>query len=278
MAWTLLANVQGNPPGTGGDTSPTFDSTGADLITVNVEGVPPFAVTDNMGNTYTARTVKGESQLWDCINPAGTGAGHTVTMTGLVANLQVQAWQSPAGAVSFDVENGATGSLSPGSVTPANNDSLLVCGGAGQNTQTYTIDSGFTISDQFPGSGVAVPGVFAYLNLAVAAATNPAWVVTGSGSFDTTIAVYAPVSVGVGARTAQIMVEALSPADVGLARTAQIMVEALAAPNPGLARTAQIMVEVLHSITVMPGPVTGGTAAWFKVLEGDIFTDRDLVD
>lgn len=47
-------------------------------------------------------------------------------------------------------------------------------------------------------------------------------------------------------------------------------------------RVSQVMVEVLHSLVpVVPVPVVpagGGTGAWFKVLEGDIFTDRELVD
>lgn len=59
------------------------------------------------------------------------------------------------------------------------------------------------------------------------------------------------------------------------------MVEVLHSVNaiPTFSRLSQKMVEVLHSLDAAPAPAsTGGTGAWFKVLEGDIFTDRELVD
>lgn len=79
------------------------------------------------------------------------------------------------------------------------------------------------------------------------------------------------------ARVAQIGSEVLALEPAGFARTAAIAAEVLSEPNAGFARTALIAVEVLHSLNAVD-PVTGGTGAWFKVLEGDIFTDRDLVD
>lgn len=185
--FVLISHTQGAPTGTSGVTSPMFDATGANLIVVNVEGVTPFTVMDSQGNVYTGTTACGESQIFYVLGPSVTST-MTVTLTGLVSNLQVESW---SGAGSFDKQNCANGTQ-PGAVTPANANSLLVTGTAGQFMVTWTIDLGFTITDQFPGSGVAVPGGMAYLLQSTPASTNPTWTPTGGAGQWNSIVVFSP--------------------------------------------------------------------------------------
>lgn len=192
MAIAFISSTHITPSGTTGGTSPNFNSTGADLITVVVEGVTPFTVADNQGNTYTPRTAVGESQIWDCSAPV-TSATHTVTITGLVSSAEIATWSGTNTSSVFDVENGASFSNQAGSVTPSQNGSLIIAGIGQQNTATFSIDSGFTVQEQFGGSGVAVPGALAYLIQSTAGAVDPLWTVTGGGGFSSSvIAVYKP--------------------------------------------------------------------------------------
>jgi len=79
------------------------------------------------------------------------------------------------------------------------------------------------------------------------------------------------------ARVAQNAVEVLALEPSGAARLAQVATEVVSAPLPGRTRTAQIAVAVLHALGAFV-PSGGTTGAWFKVLEGDNYTGRDLID
>jgi len=161
-----------------------------------VEGVPPNTVTDSKSNSYTALNAISNtlSQLFYVSVPT-VGSGHTFTAASLVGNLQVEAWSGAASSSPFDVQNATVGTattVQPGSITPSQNNSLIVTGVGAQNTQTFSINSSFTISDQWGGSGNAVPGAMAYFVQSTAAAINPTWTETGSGVMTATIAAFKP--------------------------------------------------------------------------------------
>jgi hypothetical protein len=90
-----------------------------------------------------------------------------------------------------------TNSVNPGSVTPANNNSLVVTGfgGAYQNG-VASVSTPYSITDQEPNvNGVTEAGALAWQSLASPSAQNPTWTTTGSlGVADTvaSIAVFHP--------------------------------------------------------------------------------------
>ncbi len=84
--------------------------------------------------------------------------------------------------VPFDQQNGVatpttTTSYQPGSITPSENNEVIVTAiTSGGGVTSYSIDSGFTISDQFDLSGGGhFPLGMAYLIQTSAAASNPTW-------------------------------------------------------------------------------------------------------
>lgn len=187
---TLVANTCAGSVNATDVTTSAIDTTGASLIILSVSFASgqSFTPTDSKSNTWTAGTQRngagGAQRLFYCLNPT-VGAGHTFTVVTPVPSMEVQAWAGLFNASSFQTQTGigspSTLPNSPGSITPSQNGSLFVTGQGNTNSGfTYTIDSGFTISCQFGGSGTAVAGAMAYLTQSVAAAANPQWSV-GSG-------------------------------------------------------------------------------------------------
>src|SRR5215471_5785447 len=156
MAYSLVANI-GAGLGVNGGTTGSINTTGADLIVVNVVGADvSLSLSDSKGNTYTPLTAQSRnsliSQLFYVQAPT-VGSGHTFTVSAssIFAAIQVTAWSGSA-ASPFDVETGATGvsitSLQTGSLTPGQDNELLVTGLLFDHSNTVSIDLGFTISDQ----------------------------------------------------------------------------------------------------------------------------------
>lgn len=191
-------------------TTSAIDTTGANLIVIvdgyyaGAGGGTLLAPTDNKGNTYTGLTRKSTTnstcRIWYCASPT-VGSGHTFTLSaslGIIAGgIAVQAW-SGANIAPFDVENGTTNagvtSVQPGSVTPNNNNSLIIAGvstdGAGSS---FAINSSFTVSDSANYSGGNNDGIgAAYFVQGAAAAINPTWSWTGSAEVSAPIAVFKP--------------------------------------------------------------------------------------
>lgn len=199
-AITLLVHAVAGSTNTSTATTPAVDTTGASLIvvTIGIAAAQGNTLADSAGNTYTARTQKngaaGGSRIWYVASPT-TSATHTVTVTSVVSSIEMTAWSGTLPSSPFDVE-GAGGSsnntVQPGSVMPSQNNSLIVTGIGSTNTNTFTIDSSFTISDQFGGSGTAVPSGMGYLVQGTAAAVNPTWTASSGFEIVATIAVFKP--------------------------------------------------------------------------------------
>lgn len=210
MTYALLSGGNGHTffgGASGGGTTPAIDTTGADLIVLGIVSSAGFAApTDNKGNTWTPRTSQSSSQqrvqLYYCHNPT-VGAGHTFTSTGSFEGIYVEAFSGSA-ASPYDQESGATSgagglhTIQPGSITPAEDNELFVvmCGNESAIGFTQTIDQSFTITDQFNLSSPTWGAGMAYLIQGSAAARNPTWTQSGSGTICIVMATFktAPVA------------------------------------------------------------------------------------
>lgn len=193
-------------------TTPDIDTTGATFIGVNVgafgQGTRTFTFADNKGNTYTPLTIRNgpvetSTNVSYALNPT-VGPGHHFTFTAttcggsqVFASGEVVAIRFSV-TPTFDKQNGGSASAlttQTGSVTPTNNNSLLLTGMTTNAVGgTASIDSGFTISGQVPNT-VSEGTALAWKILGTAAATNPTWTTTGpSGTPDMSaaIGVFAP--------------------------------------------------------------------------------------
>ncbi len=194
--WNLFGHA------TSGSTSATvtvgpFDSTCADLIVVSVNQdatVAAGAVTDNKGNgTYTGSPANIHSlHSMFYIRPTTVGTGHTITYTVGAASFPSVQVAAFSGSVSSPLdtygEDSAAGNadvtnatLDPPPTTPvADKELFVVGGGAGAiATCTFSINSGFTITDQFGGSSVDYNGMMSYFVQPTAALLNPQITCTG---------------------------------------------------------------------------------------------------
>jgi hypothetical protein len=194
VSYVLVAQTAIGSTGGGDVTTSGINTTGATLLLAAVADYQASAartVTDSKGNTWTPLTVYAVSgdariQLHYAI-PGTVGSSHTFSTNGgglAYPTICIQAW-SGADATPFDVENGAsdatTGtSFQPGSVTPSNNDSLVITGLSLSGGTAIGIDSGFTIAGSVNYSvGNHFGGHMAYLVQGAAAAVNPTWSWTG---------------------------------------------------------------------------------------------------
>lgn len=209
-AFNLIVNTNATEPVSGGTiVTSAIDTSGANLLIVAVTQVGANVIgtlTDSKGNTWTlqsspltAQTTGGYIRIYYCPSPT-VGSGHTFTYANggqLFGVVAVQAW-SGANATPFDVQNGSGSaigvtSLATGSVTPNNNNSLIVATiNASNSTSSYAIDSGFTITDNVPPSANVVGLALAFLKQNTASAINPTWSWTTAGSAVAAIAVFKP--------------------------------------------------------------------------------------
>lgn len=220
MAYALIASVAAGSPDTFTFTTGSINTTGAHLLIAYVserESVGDTTFSDSKGNTWaplTERLDVGTASLrgvmYYATNVAGkVGAGHTFTVTdssgGGVASVAVAAFSGAHLTVPLDQTTGTVDidaglSNTTGSITPTQNDELVVTGMAfSPNSATISIGSSYTITDQVDCTvnhkGVAL----AYLIQTSAGATNPTWSYSTNCYVVTTIASFkAAVSGGGG--------------------------------------------------------------------------------
>lgn len=177
--------------GENGGTSAALNTTGADAIVLAVaydSSVNPTAsaISDAKSNTYTSLTQREQGgpavQLYYCLAPV-VGSGHTftVTLNASYAAIGVLALAGVKASSAFDAENGGvtTGSqttVQPGSISPAEDNEILVSGLAIGGVRGISIDGGYTIegtADLVSGSSFGVS--LAYLIQTNKGASNPTW-------------------------------------------------------------------------------------------------------
>lgn len=207
MAHTVAASAAGN-----GFTTSAIDTTGADLIVISIgyyNGTNTATVSDSKGNTWTALTQRvtannGAHRLFYCASPI-VGTGHTFTLAGAstFGSMEVAAF-SGAAVSPFVSEGGTTGasgtSLNTGSITPTENNSLVITGACIREVanlgDTFSIGSSFTISDGQVGIGSQNLGSsLAYKIQDAAGAENPAWSWENSDEVATGIAVFNSIGI-----------------------------------------------------------------------------------
>jgi len=181
MPWSFIDSIALSSPTGAGLTTGTIDMTGVDFFAAWVSRYFPIApLSDSEGNTWAPLTLQGPigGQLYLCANPT-VSAAQTFILGAPVGNnypsLYVAGF-SCGGTGTLDQESGATPSGTsgqPGSLTPSEDDDLVLCGACFVNTFT-SINGGFTVTDQLPNvPGQAYGGMLAYLIQTSATAANP---------------------------------------------------------------------------------------------------------
>lgn len=195
MAYTLISQVEAHP-GSGGGTSGSIDTSGASIIILAVAKYTSGAasVSDSKGNTYSAQTeytLNNERlRFYRCDSPV-VGSSHTFTVTGTGIYPGFRAFAFSGSAASpADQLTGATGSgssLSPGSITPSEDNCLLITASTvGNESPSEAVNSPFSSNSYVytGGFGVGEPLGVAYEIQTTATARNPTW--SGASPYDGT--------------------------------------------------------------------------------------------
>jgi hypothetical protein len=175
--------------GTG--TTSAIDTSGADLLVAYMSYDSGATFSDSKGNTWTALTARSHNgsdsfgRFYYVENPT-VGTGHTFSSSQSFASVFVQAWYGSLSPTAYDQETGSTASSTtsqqPGSLTPTEDNSLLVFAVAnGGNASAHSVNSGFTISNTVTAvTGLRYGGSMAYKVQGTKAAENPTYSWTGS--------------------------------------------------------------------------------------------------
>lgn len=162
-------------------TSSGITTTGATLIlaVVSAGGTPTFS--DSESNTWQSQAVSG-ARMFYCWAPT-VGSGHTFSAAGSFPSLAMIAFSGITSGASPDVNehaSGSSGTIQPGSATPAANGELVATGCGFQQNVTVAVNESFAITDQLPlVSGKAYGVAIAWQVQATAAALDPSWTGTG---------------------------------------------------------------------------------------------------
>lgn len=197
--FSLVAHKSAGSPDGNNVTSPSINTSGADLLVVAVNYYDgnggTYTLSDSASNTWGSPAVShsytagahGIQEVYFIHSPT-TSATHTFTVTasgGLIfPSIAVQAW---SGSVSSpgDQTNGAGDgtvtltSFQPGSITPVQNNELIAVFllNSAPQSATPTINSGFNVADYTDNDGLGhnFGMASAYLLQGTAAAVNPTW-------------------------------------------------------------------------------------------------------
>lgn len=185
MAFTKIASLIQSTPNGITFTTNGINTSGANLITVLVSHLSGVSSTlsDNHGNTYTGLTAQDQgliTRLYYVYNPT-TSASHTFTVSALGSfypTVAVIAW-SGAAATPFDQQNGATDVSNPspasGSITPSENDELIVTGAGDSGSGYSAVSSPFSIEASVNPGGNNYALAIAYEIQTAATARNATW-------------------------------------------------------------------------------------------------------
>lgn len=197
MAWTILNHINRQRVTPSPITSTSFDSTNADAIVVFTTHTN-VTVTDSVGgnNNGAPTRIAGSSfnaaQAVDAYywtTGSGTlthkGVGHTVSLAWTPTTDQAGAEiyvvsGSVLTANPVDVAHSAmqnfVSTIQPGSITPAQDNSLILTVQTGSDgTGSTAIDSGFTLDDTGATGGNDGIVAGAHINQGTATAVNPTW-------------------------------------------------------------------------------------------------------
>lgn len=191
--FSLLTHTIAGSVGGGAVSTSGIDTTGATLIVIAVSDYQangPSPPSDSNGNTWAALGYHPAGsvaavELFACASPS-VGAGHTFTAGGASHFPTVAVAAFSGGSGVLDINDGAVvasgTTIQPGNATPAHDNELLITAVSGWTaSEVYSVDSGFTITDQLayiPSNRISL--AMAYLIQTTATAENPTWTSTGS--------------------------------------------------------------------------------------------------
>ncbi len=194
----------------------TLDTTGANYIGIwlsygnSSDGRAPE---DTDGNTWTRRLYVagpinstlsyGSFAYFDCANYSGGGAGKNFLFNhlGVFTTISVSAWSGVYSAsdpydTSTSNSSNSASSLAPGSITPANDGSLLMFGSWFEQTSgTYAVSGGYTqldLSNEVGGAGIGL--IQSYLIQDTKTASNPTGTPTSSSAMAVGLVALRPTS------------------------------------------------------------------------------------
>lgn len=174
-------------------TTGAINTTGATLAVIAATDfnntIQAANISDSKGNTWTNLTTQFSSttraRLFYSVL-SSVGSGHTFTVASAsFPSIVVRTFSGVKTSSPFDVETGGTSStttVATGSLTPSENNELIVTGVGFDRIATPSIDSGFNtpVGVNFS-SGSNMGTSLSYIIQTTATAVNPTWTVSGSG-------------------------------------------------------------------------------------------------
>ncbi len=182
MTIAFVDSLASSSLGASGGTTAPFDSSGVKLLVVAISRFQTGTFSDSEANAYTLLHTTTESSItlewYYAINPS-TSAAHTFTFTGTNSFPSVLVSAYSGLDITFDqksVGQATATSVAPGSLTPANANSLVVSTIAHEIGETQAVDGSFTIrANNVRIAGVQDGCAIGDLIQTTAAASNPAW-------------------------------------------------------------------------------------------------------
>lgn len=191
MSISLVASTSAESPDGNGFTTSAIDTTGATLLVVAVpdEFVGSVTLTDSKGNSWSTFDDGQEvtTRIFYAVNPT-VGTGHTFTIgpSSSFSACVVGAFSSVKTTSPFDQSNTARNTspsttIQPGSITPSEDNELIVSAIHWNSTATVSINESMTIIAQTTFNGSAHwPVALAWKQQSTAAAINPTWTLSSS--------------------------------------------------------------------------------------------------
>jgi hypothetical protein len=189
MAYALVANTIKSSADATGVVSDAINTTGANLLILALasnDAATENTISDSKSNTWSPLTAPAGAIRTRFFYAASAIVGtlHTFTASNVATSFPAIAIAAFSGAKAtspFDVENGSSAvavtTIQPGSVSPSENNELLVTAYSHQqNGNPVAVNSGYTITDQVQLVPALAFGLaLAYLIQTSAAASNPTW-------------------------------------------------------------------------------------------------------
>ena len=186
MGFALINSVSVQGPGN--FTSAAIDTTGATLLVLAVSYyIAPPTVSDSKGNTPTQIVDIGGGaaehlRLYYYSNPT-VGSGHTFTVDAGYHSSGLLAFSGAVLSSVLDQNSGTIGSSQPGSITPTENNEVIVSAAGAGFGSSCSVDSGFTkVFDIAFGGGDHLQLGMGYKIQTTAGAVNPTWTGASGGA------------------------------------------------------------------------------------------------
>ena len=200
MSIAFVASVAASSGTTG-----TMDTTGANFLVVVIadqDSLDTNGVSDSKSNTWVQLTVYPSPHgvcIFYSVNPT-VGTLHTFTISGATfASIAAAAFSGVHATAPLDQQAGASGTQS-GSVTPSENNELVIAGAYSDGANPTSADGGFTTPNAANVSGNHAGYGLAYLIQTTAAAANPSW---GAGTDSAAIATFKQAAAAGSVKTVQ---------------------------------------------------------------------------